>query len=30
VLRDGAERAQAIAERTMAKVRDRMGFVARP
>ena len=30
VLRDGAERAQAIAERTMAKVRDRMGFVPRP
>ena len=30
VLRDGAERAQVIAERTMAKVRDRMGFVARP
>jgi tryptophanyl-tRNA synthetase len=29
VLRDGAERAQVIAERTMAKVRDRMGFVAR-
>ena len=27
VLRDGAERAQAIAERTIAKVRDRMGFV---
>ena len=30
VLRDGAERAQAIAERTMAKVRERMGFVSRP
>jgi tryptophanyl-tRNA synthetase len=29
VLRDGAERAQAIAERTIAKVRDRMGFVPR-
>ena len=29
VLRDGAERAEAIAERTMAKVRERMGFVAR-
>jgi len=30
VLRDGAERAAVIAERTMAKVRDRMGFVPRP
>ncbi len=30
VLRDGAERAAAIAERTMAKVHDRMGFVPRP
>jgi hypothetical protein len=30
VLRDGAERAQAIAERTMQRVRDRMGFVPRP
>ena len=30
VLRDGAERAQAIAERTMAKVRERIGFVLRP
>ncbi len=30
VLRDGAERAAAIAERTMAKVRDRMGLVPRP
>jgi tryptophanyl-tRNA synthetase len=30
VLRDGAERAAAIAERTMQKVRDRMGFVPRP
>jgi tryptophanyl-tRNA synthetase len=30
VLRDGADRAEAIAERTMAKVRERMGFVARP
>jgi tryptophanyl-tRNA synthetase len=30
VLRDGAERATAIAERTMAKVRERMGFVVRP
>ena len=30
VLRDGAERATAIAERTLAKVHDRMGFVARP
>jgi tryptophanyl-tRNA synthetase len=30
VLRDGAERAAVIAERTMTKVRDRMGFVPRP
>ena len=30
VLRDGAERASAIAERTMQRVRDRMGFVSRP
>ena len=30
VLRDGAERATAIAERTMQRVRDRMGFVSRP
>ncbi len=30
VLRDGAERATAIAERTMVRVRERMGFVARP
>jgi tryptophanyl-tRNA synthetase len=30
VLRDGAERAAAIAERTMTKVRERMGFVSRP
>jgi len=30
VLRDGAERAQAIAERTMHRVRERMGFVPRP
>jgi len=30
VLRDGAERATAIAERTMHRVRDRMGFVSRP
>ena len=30
VLRDGAERAAVIAARTMAKVRDRMGFVPRP
>ncbi len=29
VLRDGAERAEAIAARTMRKVRDRMGFVPR-
>jgi tryptophanyl-tRNA synthetase len=30
VLRDGAERAEAIAERTMAKVRERMGILPRP
>jgi tryptophanyl-tRNA synthetase len=30
VLRDGAERAEAVAERTMRKVRERMGFVPRP
>jgi tryptophanyl-tRNA synthetase len=30
VLRDGAERAEAIAERTMRKVRERMGLVPRP
>jgi len=30
VLRDGAERAEAIAARTMRKVRERMGFVPRP
>ena len=30
VLRDGAERAEVIAERTLRKVRDRMGFVPRP
>jgi tryptophanyl-tRNA synthetase len=30
VLKDGAERAEAIAERTMAKVRERVGFLPRP
>jgi tryptophanyl-tRNA synthetase len=30
VLRDGAERAEAIAERTMQKVRERVGLVPRP
>jgi len=30
VLRDGAERAEVIAERTLQRVRDRMGFVPRP
>jgi len=30
VLRTGAERAGAIAERTLAKVRERVGLVPRP
>jgi tryptophanyl-tRNA synthetase len=30
VLRDGAERAEAVAERTMSKVRERMGILPRP
>jgi tryptophanyl-tRNA synthetase len=30
VLKDGAERAEAIAERTMAKVRERLGLLPRP
>jgi tryptophanyl-tRNA synthetase len=30
VLRDGAERAEAIAERTMTKVRERVGMLPRP
>ena len=30
VLKEGAARAEAIAERTMAKVRERIGLVPRP
>jgi tryptophanyl-tRNA synthetase len=30
VLKEGAERAEAVAERTLRKVRERMGFVPRP